>query len=43
MPPGSHWGLFGGFATGDILNPDYLALLSSAWESMSSNPYPAGY
>lgn len=36
-------GVFGGFVTGDILNPDYLSLLSSAWGNMSSNPYPTGY
>lgn len=33
-------GVLGGVATGDILDPDYLALLSSAWGNMSSNPYP---
>ncbi|WP_179129634.1 hypothetical protein [Corynebacterium pacaense] len=32
-------GVFGGFVTGQILNPEYLGLLSSAWTTMSSNPY----
>lgn len=36
-------GAFGEFATGEILNPDYLSMLSSAWGTMSGNPYPTGY
>ncbi|QGU07300.1 hypothetical protein COCCU_06825 [Corynebacterium occultum] len=32
-------GVFGGIVTGQILDPTYLALLSSAWADMSSSPY----
>lgn len=32
-------GVFGGSVTGQILDPNYLVLLSSAWLDMSSNPY----
>ncbi|MGP6173314.1 hypothetical protein [Corynebacterium sp. A21] len=32
-------GVFGGIVTGQILDPTYLSALSSAWETMSSNPY----
>lgn len=32
-------GVFGGFATGQIFDLDYLGMLSSAWLTMSSSPY----
>lgn len=33
-------GVLGGIATGQIFDPEYLSLLSSAWGDMSSDQTP---